>query len=65
MKMDRSVIDRVHLKKDADDGYVNASRTDLVAMVWDITKDSWSFVKGANVKQRLQRDVAKLIRRKS
>jgi hypothetical protein len=34
MKMDRSVIDRIHLKKDADDGYVNASRTDLIAMVW-------------------------------
>ena len=65
MKMNRSVINRIHLKKDADDGYVNASRTELIAMVWDITKDSWSFVKGANVERRLQRDVAKLIRRKS
>jgi hypothetical protein len=65
MKMNRSVINRIHLKEDADDGYVNASRTELIAMVWDITIDSWSFVKGANVERRLQRDVAKLIRRKS
>ncbi len=65
MKMDRSVINRIHLKKDEDDGYVNANRTELIAMVWDITKDSWSFVRGANVEQRLQRDVAMLIRRKS
>jgi hypothetical protein len=65
MKMDRSVINRIHLKKDEDDGYINANRAELIAMVWEITKDSWSFVRGANVEQRLQRDVAMLIRRKS
>jgi len=65
MHMDRSVINRVHGKKELDDGYVEADSADLFAMVWDITKDVYVFVRGSHVERRLQRDVANLIRPKS
>jgi len=65
MQMDRSTINRVRVKEDTDDGYIDADRAPLLAMVWDITKDVWVFMRETNVEQRLQRDVGKLIRRKS
>lgn len=45
-----------------DDDYVDASSAERFAMVWDITRDAWSFVKDADVERRLQRDVTTLIR---
>ena len=48
MKMNRSSIKRLRMTRDQDDGYVEADRAELIAMVWDITKDAWSFVKGSN-----------------
>ena len=65
MQMDRSIISRVHGNEEHDDGYIEAASADLFAMVWDITKDVYVFVRGSNVERRLQRDVAKLIRSKS
>ncbi|MCP4763915.1 MAG: hypothetical protein GY870_19240 [archaeon] len=65
MQMDRSVIKRVHISEDKDVGYLNASKADLLSMMWEITQDAWAFVRGADVKQRLQRDVGILIRRRS
>jgi hypothetical protein len=65
MRMNRSIINRVHGNEEIDDGYVEADSADLFAMVWDITKDVYVFVRGSNVERRLQRDVAKLIRPKS
>ena len=62
MQMDRSYIRRFNIEEDQDDGYVEANRADLISMVWDITKDAWVFVEGANAERRLQRDVGKLIR---
>jgi hypothetical protein len=62
MQMDRSSIRRFNIEEDQDDGYVEADRADLMSMVWDITKDAWVFVRGANDERRLQRDVGKLIR---
>jgi hypothetical protein len=41
---------------------VDADKAELLSMVWDITKDAWSFVKGSNVERRLQRDVGKLVK---
>lgn len=63
MQMDRSSIKRVDIEEDQDDGYVEADKADLISMVWDITKDAWVFVRGANAERRLQRDVGNLIRR--
>ena len=64
MRMNRSIINRVHGNEEIDDGYIEADSADLFAMVWDITKDVYVFVRGSNVERRLQRDVAKLIRPK-
>jgi len=64
MQMERSVINRARMRKEKDDGYIDADRGALIAMVWDITKDAWAFVGTSNVEQRLQRDVGKFIRRK-
>ena len=65
MQMDRSIINRLHSNEEFDDGYIEAASADLFAMVWDITKDVYVFVRGSNVERRLQRDVAKLIRPES
>ena len=62
--MDRSIINRVQGNEELDDGYIEATGAVLFAMVWDITKDAWVFVRGSDVERRLQRDVAKLIRPK-
>ncbi len=65
MKMNRKIVKRFKLEEDLDDGYVHAEAHELVSMVWEITKDSWSFIRGQDVERRLQRDVATLIRRAS
>ena len=65
MHMDRSIINRVHGNEELDDGYIQANQADLLAMVWDITKDVYVFVRGSNVERRLQRDVTNLIRPES
>jgi len=65
MNMNRKVVKKISMDEDIDDGYVLAEKHDLISMVWEITKDTWSFVKGQNVKQRLQRDVATIVRRTS
>jgi len=62
MQTNRSSIKRVNIDEDRDDGYVESDRADLISMVWDITKDAWVFVRGANAERRLQRDVGTLIR---
>ena len=63
MRMDRSIINRAYDNEQLDDGYIEADRAELLAMVWDITKDAWVFVRGSDVERRLQRDVGNIIRR--
>jgi hypothetical protein len=53
------------MKEDIDDGYVQTDKAELLSVMWEITKDAWSFVRGQDVEQRLQRDVAVFIGRKS
>ncbi|MFC1813412.1 hypothetical protein ACFL03_12065 [Thermodesulfobacteriota bacterium] len=65
MNMNRKAVKKMRMDEDIDDGYVLAERHDLISMVWEITKDAWSFVKGQDVKRRLQRDVATIVRRAS
>ncbi len=65
MNMNRKVAKKISVDKGIDDGYVEAERDDLISMVWEITKDTWSFVKEQDVKRRLQRDVAAIVRRAS
>ena len=65
MKMNRKVAKKIYVDADIDDGYVEAEKHDLISMIWEITKDTWSFVKEQDVKLRLQRDVAIIVRRTS
>jgi hypothetical protein len=65
MNMNRKVAKKISVDADRDDGYVEAEKHDLISMIWEITKDTWSFVKEQDVKRRLQRDVAAIVRRAS
>jgi hypothetical protein len=62
--MNRQIVKRLNVKENAEDGYVQADRSELMSMIWEITKDAWSFVRGQDVKHRLQRDVATVNRRR-
>lgn len=63
MKMNRKLVKKIRIDEETDDGYVLAEKNELISMIWEITQDNWAFVKGENVKRRLQRDVATIIRR--
>ncbi len=53
------------MDEDIDDRYIRAERHELISMIWEITKDTWAFVRGQDVKRRLQRDVTTIVRRTS
>lgn len=63
MDLNRQVVNKLVLEQERDTGYVQADMAELLSMMWEITKDAWSFVKDQNAEQRLQRDVAALTRR--
>jgi len=65
MKMNRKLVKKISTGEEVDDGYVQAEKNELISMIWEITKDNWSFVRGQDVKRRLQRDVATIVRRTS
>jgi hypothetical protein len=65
MNMNRKIIKKIKLKEETDDGQVQAEKNELLSMMWEITKDNWAFVRGQDVKRRLQRDVTTIIRRTS
>ena len=62
MKVNRDIVTLKKLS-DKDDGFVDASPQERISMVWELTKEAWYFKDRENVEQRLQRDVAKLIRK--
>jgi len=62
MNMNRKAVRKINMDEDTDDGYVQAERHELISMIWEITKDTWSFVRGQDVKRRLQRDVTAIFR---
>ena len=61
MKVNRDIVTLKKLS-DKDDGFVDASPQERISMVWELTKEAWNIKEGKNVEQRLQRDVAKLIK---
>jgi hypothetical protein len=65
MDVNRKVVKRLSLNEDLDDGYVQMDKAELLSIMWEITQDAWSFVRGQNAEQRLQRDVATVIGRTS
>ena len=60
-KVDRKkcVLKKLH---EEDNGYVDADPAERVGIVWELTKQAYAFA-GINAEQRLQRNVAKLIRK--
>ena len=62
-KVDRRkcILKRLH---EEDNGYVDAHPAERISMVWELTKQAYAFA-GINAEQRLQRNVAKLIRQQS
>ena len=65
MNMNRKLVKKINMSEEVDDGHVQAEKNELISMIWEITKDNWSFVRGQDVKRRLQRDVATIVRRTS
>lgn len=49
---------------DEDSGYVEGTPEERICMVWEISCDTWAFMKGWHAEQRLQRNVATVVRRK-
>jgi hypothetical protein len=43
MKLDRNRVRVMRMSEDNDDGFVAASPAERIAMVWEITKDTWTF----------------------
>ena len=65
MTMNRKSVKKINMGEETDDRYVQAEKDELISMIWEITKDNWAFVRGEDVKRRLQRDVTTIIRRAS
>lgn len=65
MNMNRKLVKKIKMGEEIDDGHVQAEKNELFSMIWEITKDNWAFVRGQDVKRRLQRDVATITRRTS
>lgn len=54
----KCVLKKLH---EEDNGYVDTDPAERISMVWELTKQAWAFA-GINAEQRLQRNVARLIR---
>jgi hypothetical protein len=65
MNMNRKLVKKINMSEEVDDGHVQGEKNELISMIWEITKDNWAFVRGQDVKRRLQRDVATIVRRTS
>ena len=63
-----TLVDRTHVRVHkshavADDGgYMAGTPAERLAQVWELTQEVWHFSQGTCAEQRLQRDVAVLIR---
>ena len=66
MSLDRTKARLFKSHADADDGgYMPGTPEERFAAVWELTRQVWAFAEGKDVaEQRLQRDVAVLIRRR-
>jgi len=61
----RQVALRRSIAEADDGGYMPATEAERILEVWELTRDAWAFYGGADAEQRLQRNVAVLIRGKS
>jgi hypothetical protein len=61
LKMKRESV-RILRSSEDDDGFVNATPSELFSMVWEITRDLWAFTGRDDAERRLQRNVVNIIR---
>jgi hypothetical protein len=61
MKLEKSAVKLTKLTK-SDDSFVNASPSELVSFMWELTAEVWSLRGADYVERRLQRNVTKLIK---
>jgi len=64
MKVNRKVTSLKRLGLE-DDSFVDASPEERISFMWELTKEIWSLRGDANVKRRLQRNIANLIKQES
>ncbi len=57
MKKKNLKIEKKLLHDDEDFEFVNTDKSKLFLMVWEITKDQYSFIRGKDAERRLQRNV--------
>jgi hypothetical protein len=62
-RVDRQFV-RVHQSHEAadDGGYMPGTAEERLSQVWELTREAWYFLQATDAEQRLQRDVAVLIR---
>ena len=65
MKLDRKAVKIINSRSVTDEEFVIADSASLFEMVWEITRDLWSFTGGYDAERRLQRNAVNIIRRKS
>jgi hypothetical protein len=63
--LDRQRVRIFHSHDQADDlGYMPGTPAERLSQVWELTREVWAFSENADAEQRLQRDVAVLVRGK-
>ena len=61
--MKRDIALKGVMKDMPDDDYVEGTPGFRIGIMWEITRDAWAFMGNRDAEQRLQRDVANLVRR--
>ena len=62
-KMKRDIVSKGLMGEMPDDDYVEGTPGFRIGIMWEITRDAWAFMGNRDAEQRLQRDVANLVRR--
>jgi hypothetical protein len=62
-RLNRNQVRLIKQTEDQDNGYVEGTPAYRLSLVWEITKDVYSFLGSSDAERRLQRDAAALVRR--
>lgn len=60
-KLKRTIITKKSLK-DFENEYIEGTPEERISMVWEISCDTWAFIKETHAERRLQRNVTTIIR---
>gem|GEM_PF-972596 len=65
-RMDRTVVRKTTLQSQDDRGIISdATPSERIGMVWQLTLDAWAFMDPTSAKSEFQRHVGRVERRKS